>query len=139
MDERDLKPKPKRKADPKLFVPPPGLRRKISWGRCGKCGVLIGTGLDLDVLALTAKVDATPISGFGEAQILRLSMHVGTYDVEERRLYRRDEWARRARPAGARWLVVADHWCGIEWPETWRQRERISLVRPYPNYAEPPF
>lgn len=129
----------KRKLDPKLFIPPPPLRRKVSWDRCLRCGVLVGRGLDLDTVAFSVTVAAMPISSFGEAQALRLSMHVGTYDVEERRLYRRDEWARRARPAGPVNLVLADHWCWIDWPETWRQRERTPRVRPYPNYLDPPF
>jgi hypothetical protein len=128
----------KPKFDPR-FIPPAPLRRKVSFEHCDRCGVLVGRGLDYDVMAMSVRVDPMFISLFGEAQILKLSMAVGTFDLEQRRLYRRDEWDRRARPAGAIWPVLAEHLCWIPFPETWRQRERVPLVKPYPNYAEPPF
>lgn len=119
--------------------PPPSQRRKVTWGTCPKCRGWVGRALDADVLAFSAVVAAFPLSEFGEAQVLKLTMHCWTYEVENRRLYRRDQYSRSARPAGPDNLVIPDHICWVNFPESWRQIERTPRIKPYVVPDDPPF
>lgn len=95
-----------------------GLGRKAQLRRHRPCGMPIMLGLDNDICAFEATCDLGELNATGEAMALLDSRR--TYELTLRgELRHRDHWAIRARPAGTRATVLAEHRCASPIPAAW--------------------
>jgi hypothetical protein len=118
--------------------------RNVSREWCS-CGAQVLKGLNDDWCAFVVRADIWPLSPYGE--MLALLSGRATYDLHRHgdhyRLYARDRWNIRGRPAGTlypawRSDVVADHVCGYPLPSTRSVYDAAQVSRPDPNQP-PPF
>ena len=117
---RPSRSKTKKAVHPLLHLATKGGRGvRASW--CRVCGVAILSGLDADVCAFHAVVDATPLDAVGEMIALLADPPRTTYTLDRLghapRLTRRRAYDLQARPAGMRadlktWDVLPAHRCG---------------------------
>ena len=121
------------------------MSREISSQPCRDCGAPTLVGLSDDYCAHIAHVDPWPIDTLGE-MYARLA-GAETYDLHRElngfRLYERDHWQIRNRPAGSltpgwRVDVLADHRCGQTWPTTTSNFQFRNSIQLDPH-APPPF
>lgn len=95
-----------------------GLGRKAQLRRHKRCGIPTLLGLDNDICAFEATCDLGELDAAGEAMALIDGRR--TYELNLRgELRYRDHWAIRARPAGGRVTVLAEHRCASPIPAAW--------------------
>ena len=113
--------------------------RNARVARCPDCRAQILRGLSDDQCAWTATVDPTPLSPAGEATAHLTGRHTYAlcrYLGQQLRLYIRDRWQIKGRPAGIPITgpfpqdIVADHVCRQELPGI------TSAIRPAPARKE---
>lgn len=111
------------------------MSRRALEDKCRQCRGQILTGLDEDDCAFRAAVDPTPLTALGEA--LALLARRRTYELRDRRLFRRDRWQIAGRQAGTQYLVLADHSCNssplpsIPLPAPEKRKEATHAVAPF--------
>jgi hypothetical protein len=84
---------------------------------CAVCHRVVIYGLDADRCALTATVDAHPITAAGEVEAIRAGRR--TYELARMELHPRDRWNIPGRPPSHRLIVLADHDHKKRIPDSW--------------------